>query len=613
MAGAANFTWDAGGANPSDPVDGSGIWSATAANWSNGGSDSAWNSDSNDLGDQAIIGHGNGAAGTVALGENVIAGMLTMNAATSGEYTLAADGGYYLTIQGGQPDGNNLGEVRFLAGTFNIDARLYALFGFSSTGLDWSAIDQGATVNVNAELDLPGFSPAALGTAHYGTGLFELGMKTATTDTMNVNSGGYVRENGVFLAGWANGSTGIYNQNAGGKTLGWWFQLGGTGSLTSGGTGIGVLNLNGGVLNIGLIYSHNAAAGGSLYLNGGTLEEQGYPGGNYNDNKGRFIDSSVHVYVENGATLNVPGASPNALSQSPFLAVNGYSGGVTKTGSGVFEMSGTNTYTGATVIEDGTLQLASGASIADSAGLTIDSGSAFDPSANLTGPTSLNGLTISGGEIDFAMDGSGNISRLQINAAAHVNGVNYIGLNTGGTQLRIGVYNLISDPYGGLAGTFEFSNGATTEELSAGGTNYALALSNSTADEQLTITYYGDPIPEPVANNASGLSPIGERNPARLCRNQRRRLGSFQFSVSALGLRNEHWKLKTRQILAPRKEIAPLRYGARLGMGGNPTVVFKSTALDGGSSAWILAIHEAAGGGFHWSSYWWLYPSSPCL
>jgi hypothetical protein len=56
--------------------------------------------------------------------------------------------------------------------------------------------------------------------------------------------------------------------------------------------------------------------------------------------------------------------------------------------------------------------------IADSSMLTINSGGTFDISAITATPTTLKRLTISGGTINVAMDGSGNVSNIVLNSAA---------------------------------------------------------------------------------------------------------------------------------------------------------------------------------------------------
>jgi len=86
------LTWDASGANPTFPTDGSGNWSTTNANWSGspggaiGASDSVWTSGYN-----AVIGANNGAAGTLTITNSagVTVSNITFNAAGSGSYNIA--------------------------------------------------------------------------------------------------------------------------------------------------------------------------------------------------------------------------------------------------------------------------------------------------------------------------------------------------------------------------------------------------------------------------------------------------------------------------------------------------------------------------------------------
>ena len=96
-------TWDASGANPVTPTDGSGIWSTTNATWSSGvggaigASDSVWFPGYN-----AVIGANNGAAGTITLTDpaGVAVSNITFNAATSGSYNVAASNGCPLILIG---------------------------------------------------------------------------------------------------------------------------------------------------------------------------------------------------------------------------------------------------------------------------------------------------------------------------------------------------------------------------------------------------------------------------------------------------------------------------------------------------------------------------------
>ena len=79
------LTWDASKANPTAPTDGSGFWSVTNSAWSSGASDSVWSPGYN-----AVIGAGNGAAGTITISDaaGVTVSNLTFNAPGSGSYNI---------------------------------------------------------------------------------------------------------------------------------------------------------------------------------------------------------------------------------------------------------------------------------------------------------------------------------------------------------------------------------------------------------------------------------------------------------------------------------------------------------------------------------------------
>ncbi len=81
-----SMTWDASGANPAAPTDGSGNWSTTNANWSlAGSSDNTWSSGYN-----AIFGVNNGAAGNITITNSVgvTVSNITFNAPGSGAYNI---------------------------------------------------------------------------------------------------------------------------------------------------------------------------------------------------------------------------------------------------------------------------------------------------------------------------------------------------------------------------------------------------------------------------------------------------------------------------------------------------------------------------------------------
>ncbi|MEI7534539.1 MAG: autotransporter-associated beta strand repeat-containing protein [Verrucomicrobiae bacterium] len=119
----------------------------------------------------------------------------------------------------------------------------------------------------------------------------------------------------------------------------------------------------------------------------------------------------------NGANeIQVNGAA--LVIQTPIINGSGITAGLTKTGSGLLQLSGPNSYTGTTTISAGTLQLTGGGSINTSPTLSIAAGATFDVSA-------LSTYTLNGGS---ALSASGIGTTVGVNAAAI----------TGGTTVDLG-------------------------------------------------------------------------------------------------------------------------------------------------------------------------------
>lgn len=91
---AATLTWDA---DPTTPgaQDGPGVWNHSANNWWTGLGNTTWTSTG--VPDWAVFGIGNGLAGTVTLGDNIICSNITFNPAGAGWYTIAG-GGYTVAL-----------------------------------------------------------------------------------------------------------------------------------------------------------------------------------------------------------------------------------------------------------------------------------------------------------------------------------------------------------------------------------------------------------------------------------------------------------------------------------------------------------------------------------
>jgi fibronectin-binding autotransporter adhesin len=250
------------------------------------------------------------------------------------------------------------------------------------------------------------------------------------------------------------------------------------------------------------------------------------------------------MYVRNGSRSNVqtyfsPSDSVLTVAQTSNTTFNGvisdgpndyYNGstgtynrlGLTlaaSTASTTLTLGGVNTYTGPTTVQSGTLALTTGAALGNTA-ISVQGGSTFAPSANSSaGVTSVAGagatLSVQGGTLDmtaggtatttgtFALHQSGSAGGTQltlsnatlgftvsptaadevvVDGTASVSGTNTVNLlPLSGTYTAV-TYPLIS-AVSGLTGTFDFSNGTTTETLN--GNTYVLI--NTDGLESLAI------------------------------------------------------------------------------------------------------------------------------
>ena len=304
--------------------DGAGTgWDGTTANWWNGSNDVVW---PDTTAYEAIIGAGNGAAGTIAVTGTRTLNKLTFNAPGSGTYTLSGGtlsfGGTMPTITG-TADATISSILAGTAGLTKIGAGNLTLSALNTFSGDFT-ISQGR-VTANAGSDVlnratgPVGNPQANGckivvatgttlafTAHDALGNapslpqvpVEANGGTVTTDGHLVTLGPVTLNNGALTA-----TTGF--------TTSYGYQLNGTVSVTGAST-------------------LTASGGRSFYL------------------------SNVGTRV---TTFDVAAASTLGVSGPLINGWNNSASGLTKAGNGTMVLTGSNTYGGATTITGGTLQI----------------------------------------------------------------------------------------------------------------------------------------------------------------------------------------------------------------------------------------------------------------
>jgi fibronectin-binding autotransporter adhesin len=100
-----------------------------------------------------------------------------------------------------------------------------------------------------------------------------------------------------------------------------------------------------------------------------------------------------------GAELIIHQLNPSGLTIDSTIADNTSATGLTKSGTGILTLGGTNTYSGNTIINAGTLSLGTGTtntSLADTAGVVIAADSTAVLNLNYTGTDTIASLTIKG-------------------------------------------------------------------------------------------------------------------------------------------------------------------------------------------------------------------------
>lgn len=166
------------------------------------------------------------------------------------------------------------------------------------------------------------------------------------------------------------------------------------------GSGLGILNLNGGSLSATGITRGSGA--GTVNFNGGIVRAT--------------VDSFDYFSGFEDDDLQVQSGGLKFDTQVHSVMINqrmGGSGGLAKTGAGTLTLNGTNTFTGFSQVSQGTLVVSNGATIggvlavAADATLRVESAVALDDAIVLT--------LVSGSNVDLAFSGVETIGALWIN------------------------------------------------------------------------------------------------------------------------------------------------------------------------------------------------------
>lgn len=392
----------------------------------------------------SIFGVGSGSSGTL----NLSGGTLTTTGNTSfarggGNATLAVTGGS-LTTTGelwiGQDSGGSATATQS-GGT--VTSNNYMVLG-RNQGATGSYTMTGGTVNAAAS---SGFT--AIGSSRGATGSLSVGGTATFTSTAGM----------ILGEGWTGTGSAQGTLTVSGTGL---VQVGGFGlELGNDAAAVGTVHLNGGTLSVVDISRGSGTA--NFNFNGGTLKPT--------SNSANFMSGLTSAKIKSGGAVIDTAGFDITIGQN--LLADGVStgGGLGKTGAGSLILNGTSTYTGVTSVTGGRLIV--NGSIATSALTSVGAGVILGGSGTL-GTTTLEG-THSPGNSPGVQTVNGNLT--------YAAGSNLVWeLNANSTAGRGTSFDGID-----VTGNLSFS-GATTLDLSFALAGSAVDWSDTLWDNSVTGT-----------------------------------------------------------------------------------------------------------------------------